>query len=191
MDPGNTKHMSASVQEDVLSASHTFGPIPGNHVEWLVHPPCAFLPVLRCFIYPETEHDWFTEWTGPDLLSSLTHSEDIYGFIDAIWPGSTIAWLDLRVTMSLLSGQVVVDRNFVLTRDNWYTDSLRYFQLQIDDIISPWRSEWKLQQMVLELFLWPRREHSAVQRALPTFIGPQNAQLDPHFFVQNIVENFS
>lgn len=153
-------------------------------------------PAVRCVLFSGDEDCCFVEWGGPDLLSSLTHTEDVFDYLSADLPGSPVTWLEVRMTIvRLLSGQTVVSLPFLLTPDDRGAGSLRFLQHQAERHLYSWHSglEGNFDPVVLELVLWPRYSQHLVRigcRGTPPWSHPRTAPTDPRFFVENIVNNF-
>lgn len=154
---------------------------------------CGLPLAVHCVLFSDGE-GCFSEWDGPDLFSSLTHTRDVFQFLSMALPGNPVLWLEVRLAIvSLLSGQAMVRPPFLLTPDDRDAGSLRYFQHHAEKYLTYWCSDTGNDSAVLELALWPRRgQHVACigYARTPAWSHPRTAPMDPDFFVENIVKNF-
>lgn len=200
--------ISAPLEPSVRSP---LAPDAGIALEQQVQPlprPSFRPPLFRCgptswplnihyLFFPTRDHRFFVEWKGPDLFSRCTSSEDVFTFLNFLFPGEPVIWLNTRLSIiSRLSGEIVVDLPFTILRSNIYTESLRCFQLLFDSVLIHWISCWSrdtsFDQFVLELAIWPwqsplQEEYTLEHREEDHL---DQSLLEPEAFVQNIVGNF-
>lgn len=159
--------------------------------------PTGLPLTIRCLLFPIRDPCCFVEWRGPDLFSPYTCSEDVFTFLNFLFPGEPVGWLNTRLSItSRLSGEIVVDLPFTILPSDIYTESLRCFQLLVNGVlmrlISCWCQDTCFNQFMLHLAIWPWQnrpqegyafEHREEGRS-------DKSLLEPEAFVQNIVGNF-
>jgi hypothetical protein len=174
-------------------------PLPWLSIEPspIYHGPTSSFPLtIHCLLFPNCEDCFFVEWRGPDLLSPLTYSEDVFGFLRSTLPGGPVRWLSTRLSItSRFSGQTVVDLPFTISPSNWSADSLSRFQLHVYDALLHWVSYWcrdaSFDQFVVQLAIWPwrdRQQRGGIEHMEKNY--SEISPLDPGFFVHNIISNF-
>ena len=81
---------------------------------------------MKCFFHPNREDPSGFEWTGPDPLSALTQSEDIFLFMSAFFLAEEIYWVEFRLArLDQITGDMIGEHLFFLPRVESVMGNLR------------------------------------------------------------------
>jgi hypothetical protein len=148
---------------------------------------------VKCFFHPNREDLSGFEWTGPDPLSALTQSEDIFLFMSAFFLAEEIYWVEFRLArLDQITGDMIGEHLFFLPRVETVMGNLRRIRGEMLDIISQTVPE--SMASIFRISLWPRMEplpYSNHSIHSPLMALPTMPPLDPSFFVHNLLANYS
>jgi hypothetical protein len=149
--------------------------------------------LVKCFFHPNREDPSGFEWTGPDPLSALTQSEDIFLFMSAFFLAEEIYWVEFRLArLDQITGDMIGEHLFFLPRVESVMGNLRRIRGEMWDVIS--QTVAGSMASSFRLSLWPRMEplpYSNHSPTSPLTALPTMPPLDPSFFVHNILANYS
>ena len=151
------------------------------------------LSLVECFFHPNHENQSGFQWTGPDPLSVSTRTEDFFLYMSAFFLSEEVHWVEFRLArLHQLSGEMVGEHLFFLPRVETVMGNLSRVRGQILDIIS--QTAVGAMAANFRLSLWPRTEplpYSGHSTLSPLATLPTTPCLDPRFFVNNILGNYS
>ncbi|KAJ5111809.1 hypothetical protein NUU61_001439 [Penicillium alfredii] len=185
-----------SVRYDNISYDRFF-PTQPCHLPTHSNPADEERPMIEHYFSPDDTKRCFFNWIGPDLLSPLTHTDDIFLHLSSFQPSDPVDWIDVRLSI-LNSGteELVAEYPFFLPRIETMLGNLPRIREQIHGIITKYHHAKGSENVRFRLNLWPRKE-TILKHVMGTTIPLSSAHavksvspLDPGAFVQNIVGNF-
>ncbi|KAJ6019712.1 hypothetical protein N7522_001779 [Penicillium canescens] len=152
------------------------------------HPP----PKIEC-CFSSYNNEYFLNWTGPDLLSPSSCTDDVFLYLSAFYPREKLDWADIRLyVLSNATEEVVATYPFFLPRTESILGNLSQVrQLVHDSIVSH-----DVENLHFRLIVRPRSQEApgsmGTKKTFSSYFRPvvPISPLDPYFFVQNIAGNY-
>ena len=192
----------------ILAASHdsvsfdsisydSFFPTQPCHLPTPPHPADEGLPIIEHYFSLDDTDRCLFNWIRPDLLSPLTHADDMFLHLSSFQPSDPVDWIDIRLSI-LNSGteEPVAEYPFFIPRSETLLGNLPRLREKIHDIITKHYHAKGSENVRFRLNMWPRQEtmpNLVIGNAIPlssVHAVKSVSPLDPGAFVQDIVGNF-
>ena len=141
-----------------------------------------------CYLCSGYDDPNFHSWSGPRLLSPLTHAEGLFHYVSSIFP-MHINWLEIQFSViHKYTDETVAVLTFLLPRVEHTLGTLARCRERIWRLVSQYSRSKSGADFRFEAFIWPRDELGLSfddKAGQIESISPEWA-LDPVRFVRNI-----
>lgn len=155
------------------------------------------LPIVEVILCPSYDNDFGFSWSGPNLFSRATSTDDLFCYVSTFLVLDRVDWLMIQLLKLNGAGCVVEQFVYSLPQTEYVHREFDLVKGQLYDII--WGQDVSEDNPIacrFQMVIYPRLQLLSTlptsKSALYSPRGPafNNVALNPVFFVQNIVQGF-